>query len=440
MGLLDKLKDSVNLDKLKDAAGGVLEMAKETISQVVEEGSKAIESSKATESTQQPSPLDEPNVLSYLNIIYRLVAKSSYTRPQVQRYVEKYVTVRLGETFDPEVFEKVLPYCPCKDNGEYFIAAWRFEEGTPDFGADTARIKELVEAARYGVKDCLSDKEIYELFLDELQAALHAVSDVDVEEFLSQIEDVHAEYALWTGHAAIAKQTSLICRSVFEKALAKDYNKILVVLRDRWNDGTDYVDIYREGFERIYSHYAYGYGYCGTKEMLTEILHDLVKASYLADESAIQRAVGINYHLTMIRLWKTKSLRDIAIAGIALRAVNFAQYGDNRETYPSLTEEKCREFILNNAYFQARLKKEHAFELEKYTESFIQSLVKCRAPGAGPLDARTAHELIVECLLFKVSDEDYYIDSVCHRVARDFDHALTDANVTFKALLEDMQI
>ena len=93
------------------------------------------------------------------------------------------------------------------------------------------------------------------------------------------------------------------------------------------------------------------------------------------------------------------------VASVALRAVRFEAFGQTEEGYTTISEDECRNFVLNNDTFRSEID-EHPYDTDKYTEEFINKIINPE------LFARDIHDYAWMPLRY---EDSYYADMVCNK-------------------------
>lgn len=164
------------------------------------------------------------------------------------------------------------------------------------------------------------------------------------------------------------------------------------------------VKFFREGIIKIKNKYEKIIG----KRITEERIYKAIAKLYF-DGNQIINKVLLSY--LDYGLWKRR--RETQIASVAIRAWHFTKSGKVKDGYISITDDECREFVMNHEGFMEKIS-EHPFEKEKYIQMYISDIKAS--------DVYSSDEHFNVSAFWMPSNnfsEKYYIDTLCYHYWED---------------------
>ncbi len=92
-------------------------------------------------------------------------------------------------------------------------------------------------------------------------------------------------------------------------------------------------------------------------------------------------------------------------SALSLKALHFEHYGNNKENYSPITDEECRDFVLNNKFYADALRS-HPFDKDEYVNKYV----------AGIKEACNyiSKYFFLRDLDYAVSEDAHFIDNICN--------------------------
>ena len=221
-----------------------------------------------------------------------------------------------------------------------------------------------------------------------------------------------------TAYRCTKNEAYNICYKEIIDDIELEYKKVLEVVAESG------VRCLKEGVNRIIKKYERITG----SVVIEDCIHTSTYNRFFANDPVVE-AILLTYLLAALR----KEIRHEAIAGIALRASHFEEYGKNEEGYTTITEETCRNFVLNNEYFKSEIAK-HPYDKSKYIDSYTHSIMQCSIFAMYYADSFSC----VECWMPRFNTELYYTDIICNRCCKDVQKQYSDVDLTNPQDVYDM--
>lgn len=184
---------------------------------------------------------------------------------------------------------------------------------------------------------------------------------------------------------------------------------------------------FKEGINRILDKYQ---GVIG-KYVLAEMIRFLTRGKFMDGDPTVESVV-LGYLEVSLCNEKTSYSKPFRVALVALKALHFEAFGETEDGYSTISEEICRNFVLNNDAFKSEIDK-HPYDTDKYTNDFVNSIIK------GDLfNSLTVYDRYWMPLQNK---DPYYADMVCNRlwssVAEKYENGeSTDQNDAYNIILD----
>lgn len=92
-------------------------------------------------------------------------------------------------------------------------------------------------------------------------------------------------------------------------------------------------------------------------------------------------------------------------SALSLKALHFEHYGNNKENYSPITDEECRDFVLNNKLYTDALRS-HPFDKDEYVNKFVAEIKEaCNY---------ISKYFFLRDLDYAVSEDAHFIDNICN--------------------------
>ena len=92
-------------------------------------------------------------------------------------------------------------------------------------------------------------------------------------------------------------------------------------------------------------------------------------------------------------------------SALSLKALHFEHYGNNKENYSPITDEECRDFVLNNKIYADALRS-HPFDKDEYVDKFVAEIKEaCNY---------ISKYFFLRDLDYAVSEDSHFIDNICN--------------------------
>ena len=92
-------------------------------------------------------------------------------------------------------------------------------------------------------------------------------------------------------------------------------------------------------------------------------------------------------------------------SALSLKALHFEHYGNNKENYSPITDEECRDFVLNNKLYTDALRS-HPFDKDEYINKFVAEIKEaCNY---------ISNYFFLRDLDYAVSEDAHFIDNICN--------------------------
>ena len=205
--------------------------------------------------------------------------------------------------------------------------------------------------------------------------------------------------------------------------IKSEYEKVLEISESHG------INHFREGIYRITEKYKDRIGRC----VFAEMIRSLTREKFI-EGNHIVRVIVIAYLNLVLRDKKTTYSKTFRVASVALRALHFEAFGQEKKGYSTISEEDCREFVFNNNTFKSEIDR-HPYDTDKYTNDFVNSIIK-----ADLFNSRTAYDYF---WMPSPEEDPHYADMVCSRywksVAAEYeDGESTDPNDVYNILWDDV--
>ena len=201
---------------------------------------------------------------------------------------------------------------------------------------------------------------------------------------------------------------NICCRELIDE-MTSEYNVILDIIKGNVNCQHFGQGIYK----KIYEKYDKQIGTYRTVDLTC-----LVISNSLYEGNAITQEIVLEYLLDIYENRVNKRRPEAienpidVITGMALKALHFEKYREDKTAYTTISADDCRDFILNDKSYKAKIEK-HPFEKEEYIGRYIEN-IKDGAVFRLDYSSYPSYELfwIKNC-------DDYFIDFVCNLVWRE---------------------
>ncbi len=184
-----------------------------------------------------------------------------------------------------------------------------------------------------------------------------------------------------------------ICYPGVMEKINTDYQKIIDVVSTRS------ITYFKDGVNRGRTTYRDLIGNASYEEYIRY----LTKKLYLEGNTVVERVL---YQCLDAALWSQQKMDSVA--SVALRALHFKKYNGAVDAYTSVSEEECRNFVLNNDEYTSVIQ-QHPFDEEETILGCIGGI-----NGAGIFNTDTG--LLAEpfCWMPDRKRDAYYADAICY--------------------------
>lgn len=177
-----------------------------------------------------------------------------------------------------------------------------------------------------------------------------------------------------------------ICYSDIFSEIKSEYNYVLDVI-----ERTGQIDHLFEGLRRIGKKYLNIIDDIATRDMI----HKSIANSFYEGNEIVKRFI--------LEEFCKRDINDgdaylyIFAARVAVRAWHFEKYGQNKATYASITEEECRNFVLNSKSFMKEVEN-HPFDRDTHIAGWANNIRQCMTFSCD----------------YSNGEDKYFIDAVCN--------------------------
>ncbi len=341
MGLFDKLNVSGLVDKIKST--GIAEKLNIT-------GTAA--------DSQNNSAFADEESKKYYEIAFGLLSSLNGFIPMTYEGIKRYVEFHLGNSCNEEKLEKVLSYID-KPLGEYKLyTLHRFikEDG------------QLYDGSDYFAKWKFSPKLTQELLA------------------FNNLLDSQKTYRC-PKHKIVD-----ICYTDILDDIKKAYNSILNICKER-NDYT----LFQEGINKKFGGFRTEYAEKIDFSAVNMIIDKLIRDSFFEGDEIVK---SVLFEKAFEIFSNHKEYRDREVVSMALRALHFEQFGNNKEAYESISYDVCYDYVMNSGSY-AKARESHVFDKEEFVTKESKAVYSRNIFGKKFLPNK---------------DDKYYTDAVCHMI------------------------
>lgn len=130
--------------------------------------------------------------------------------------------------------------------------------------------------------------------------------------------------------------------------------------------------------------------------------------SFYSGNSIITKcSVNFFIHYAVVKHAEAFGLSDCFphFSALSLKALHFEHYGNNKENYSPITDEECRDFVLNNKFYADALRS-HPFDKDEYVNKFVAEIKEaCNY---------ISKYFFLRDLDYAVSEDAHFIDNICN--------------------------
>lgn len=138
------------------------------------------------------------------------------------------------------------------------------------------------------------------------------------------------------------------------------------------------------------------------------IIKKIFLDSFYSGNSIITKcSVNFFIHYAVVKHAEAFGLSDCFphFAALSLKALHFEHYGNNKENYSPITDEECRDFVLNNKFYADALRS-HPFDKDEYVNKFVAEIKEaCNY---------ISNYFYLRDLDYAVSEDAHFIDNICN--------------------------
>ncbi len=324
------------------------------------------------------APLSDETERTYYEIAYGLLSLFSHVHYDG---IKKYVEFHISQTCDEAKLQRALS----------------------NFGVEAA--KKLYW--RYATKEVLRSKKSGEKgFTDQKIEKL-----IEINQYLDESKKYRCSKE---------KAFDICYKDIFPE-IKSEYEKVIEISE------THGISHFREGAYRIIKKYQDRIG----EYVLAEMIRSLTREKFIEGNHTVKIIVLAYLRLELCDK-KITSFKKFRVASVALKALHFEAFGQTENEYSTISEEECKEFVLNNDMFISEID-EHPYDTDKYTREFIDNII-----NATLFDSLSVYDNFWMPLS---KGDPYYADMVCNHfwkfVADKYDDGeSTDINDVFDIIFD----